>query len=164
MKIAETVTFGGSGLDHRASLRRDAAGLEAALQKGQVLPLWRGKPLMTGDHPAWVPSGHPVLALAGPPVFLGLGEGVPRFAADVSDWIPEAGESVEAGFFDASVQHHPAVADGGFTELRGAMTLLTPREAELVATAKAVPAVAPQPRVLFGLWGQVGHRSRRLAA
>lgn len=138
MKIAETVTFGGSGLDRRASLRRDEAGLAAALRAGQVLPVWRGKPLMAGDHPAWVPAGHPVLERAGPPVFLGIDEGVARFAADVSDWVPEAGEAVEAGFFDPSVQHHPAVADGGFTELRGVMTLLSPREAELTATAKAV--------------------------
>ncbi|WP_333817406.1 NAD(+) diphosphatase [Tabrizicola sp.] len=139
MQIAETVTFGGSGLDRRAGLRRDVAGLDAALQEGQVLPVWRGKPLMAGDHPVWVPAGHPVLALAGPPVFLGMDDGVARFAADLSDWSPEAGaEGIEAGFFDASVQQHPAVTEGGFTELRGVMTLLTPREAELVATAKAL--------------------------
>jgi NAD+ diphosphatase len=138
MKIAETVTFGGSGLDRRASLRRDVAGLAAALQAGQVLPVWRGKPLMAGDHPAWVRAGHPVLAEAGPPVFLGIDDGVARFAADLSGWTPATGETVEAGFFDSTVQHHPAIADGGFSELRGVMTLLTPREAELVATAKAL--------------------------
>lgn len=138
MRIAETVTFGGSGLDRRAALRRDVVGLAAALQDGQVLPVWRGKPLLAGHHPVWVPAGHPVLALAGSPVFLGFDDGIARFAADLSDWVPEAGEAVEAGFFDASVQHHPAVTEGGFTELRGVMTLLTPREAELVATAKAV--------------------------
>ena len=139
MQIAETVTFGGSALDRRAFLRRDAAGLAAALASGRVLPLWRGKPLMDGDHPVWVPAGHPVLALANEPVFLGIDDGVARFAADLSDWSPEAGaEGIEAGFFDASVQQHPAVTEGGFTELRGVMTLLTPREAELVATAKAL--------------------------
>ena len=139
MQIAETVTFGGSALDRRAHLRRDAAGLAAALASGTVLPLWRGKPLMDGDHPVWVPAGHPVLALANEPVFLGIDDGVARFAADLSDWSPEAGaEGIEAGFFDASVQQHPAVTEGGFAELRGVMTLLTPREAELVATAKAL--------------------------
>lgn len=140
MQIAETVTFGGSGLDRHASLRRDAAGLADALSRGSVLPLWRGKPLMHGLRPGWVPAGHPVLALAGPPVFLGLDDGVPRFAADLSDWSPEAGaDAPEAGFFDATVQRHPALTDrGGFVELRGVMTDLTAREAELVATAKAV--------------------------
>jgi NAD+ diphosphatase len=140
MLIAETVTFGGSGLDRCASLRRNDAGLADALARGTVLPVWRGKPMLEGAHLAWVPAGHPVLDLAAPPIFLGLDEGVPRFAADVSDWSPGAGtDTPEAGFFDQTVQRHPAMTDGqGFVELRGVMTLLTPREAELVATAKAV--------------------------
>jgi NAD+ diphosphatase len=140
MKIAETVTFGGSGLDRHAALRRDVAGLADALARGVVLPLWRGKPLMEGARPAWVPAGHPVLALAGPALFLGLDEGVPRFAADLSDWSPEAGaDAPDAGFFDATVQRHPAMTDeAGFVELRGVMTGLSPRDAELVATAKAL--------------------------
>jgi NAD+ diphosphatase len=140
MQIAETVTFGGSGLDRRASLRRDVAGLADALSRGFVLPLWRGKPLMDGEHPAWVPAGHPVLAQAGPPVFLGIDEGTPRFAVDLSDWSPDPGVAApEAGFFDQTVQRHPAMTgEEAFAELRGVMTLLTPREAELVATAKAL--------------------------
>jgi NAD+ diphosphatase len=140
MRIAETVTFGGSGLDRAAALRRDPAALDAALARGQVLPIWRGKPLMQGDVPGWVAAGHPVLAVGGPPVFLGLDDGVPRFATDMSDWSPEAGaEAVAAGFFDPSVQRHPALDDSyGFAELRGVMTQLSPRDAELVATAKAV--------------------------
>jgi NAD+ diphosphatase len=140
MQIAETVTFGGSGLDRCAGLRRDAAGLTDALARGAVLPVWRGKPLLAGRQPAWVPAGHPVLEKAGPPVFLGLDDGMPRFAADLSDWTPEAGtETPEGGFFDQTVQRHPAMTgDQGFADLRGIMALLTPREAELVASAKAV--------------------------
>lgn len=140
MRIAETVTFGGSGLDRHSGLRRDAAGLAEALAQGWVLPFWRGKPLMDGARPAWVCHGHPVLALAGPAVFLGLDDGVARFAADLSDWSPEAGaDAPDAGFFDATVQRHPAFSgQEGFVELRGVMTRLTPREAELVATAKAL--------------------------
>ena len=141
MRQAETVVFGGSGLDRAAGLRKDPEGLARALRDGSVLAVWRGKPLVTeagGLH--WLPAGHPALALAGPPVFLGLDEGAPRFAADLSDWSPEAGaEAVAAGFFDPSVQHHPAVGEAaGFRELRGLMTVLTPRAAELAATAKAV--------------------------
>ena len=140
MKIAETVTFGGSRLDRAAGLRRDVAGLTDALARGRVLPVWRGKPMMDGSCPVWVPAGHPVLALAGPPVFLGHDGETPRFAADLSDWSPEAGaDAPDAGFFDATVQRHPAVTgDAGFVELRGVMTRLTPRDAELVATAKAI--------------------------
>jgi NAD+ diphosphatase len=96
-----------------------------------------------------------VLALAGPPVFLGIDDGVPRFAADLSDWSPEAGaDALELGFFDQTVQQHPAMTAGeGFVELRGVMAALTPREAELVATAKALAAMAPQPRLLRRLRG-----------
>ncbi len=140
MRIAETVTFGGSGLDRAVGLRRDPVALAAALARGRVLPIWRGKPLLQGDAPGWLEAGHPALALGGPPVFLGLDDAEPRFATDISGWSPEAGaEAVTAGFFDPSVQRHPALDDGfGFAELRGVMTRLSPRDAELVATAKAV--------------------------
>lgn len=141
MKIAESVTFGGSGLDRAAAIRRDPRRLSTALASGTVLPVWRGKPLVgPGDALGWVAADHPALAHAAAPVFLGLDEGRARFAADISDWSPEAGaEAVVAGFFDPSVQHHPALGDqAGFAELRGVMTRLSARDAELAATAKAV--------------------------
>lgn len=135
------VAFAGSGLDRAAALRGDAQGLAAALAGGSVLPVWRGKPLIAGGAAAgWLPAGHPALALGGDPVFLGLDDGVARFAQDISDWAPEAGaEAVQAGFFDASEQRHPALPDDHvFAELRGAMLRLGPRDAELAATAKAL--------------------------
>ncbi len=140
MRWAETVTLGGSALDRAALMRKDQAALDAALQGGWVLPVWRGKPLLAGEGLGWLQVRHPALAHGGPVVFLGLDDGVARFATDISDWSPEAGaEAVEAGFFDASVQRHPALDDShAFAELRGVMTTLTPREAELAATAKAV--------------------------
>jgi NAD+ diphosphatase len=141
MRQAETVVFGGSGLDRAAALRKDPAALARARDRGRVLPVWRGKPLAEGGRRlGWLDPGHPALARASAEVFLGLDGDVPRFAADISDWSPEAGaEAVAAGFFDPSVQHHPALpAAMGFAELRGLMTALTAREAELAATAKAL--------------------------
>lgn len=141
MRMAESVTFGGSGLDRAATLRKDPVRLAEALASGDVLPVWRGKPLVgPGDTLGWVPTGHPVLAHAAPAVLLGLDAGKARLAADISDWSPEAGaEAVAAGFFDPSVQLHPAIGDeAGFMELRGVMTRLSPRDAELAATAKAL--------------------------
>ena len=146
MRLAETVTFGGSGLDRAAALRGDAAQIARLLATGQVLPLWRGKPLV--QHPdaagqvelAWVAAGSPVLTGAKPAVFLGIDDGVARFAQDISDWQPEgavAGEPVV--FIDPNRQCHPALPDRyGFEDLRGVMALLTPRAAELAATAKAI--------------------------
>jgi NAD+ diphosphatase len=63
MRIAETVTFGGSGLDRAAGLRRRPEDLARLLEgRGRVLPVWRGKPLLAGAGAGWVASGHPVLA------------------------------------------------------------------------------------------------------
>ncbi len=141
MRQSEMMCFGGSGLDRAAGLRSDPVALAKALADGAVLPLWRGKPLVAeGSALAWVPAASPVLAHGGPLVFLGLDEGVARFACDISDWSPEAGaEAVGTGFFDPSLQTHPALPDTHvFAELRGVMVQLSPRDAELAATAKAV--------------------------
>lgn len=142
MRQDYAIAFAGSGLDRDAARRADAAGLARLLEEqGRVLPIWRGKPLVVdGGALGWVEAASPVLAHADKPLYLGMDDGVPRFAADISDWSPEAGaEAVQAGFFDPSRQTHPALGeDHGFVELRGVMLALSPREAELAATAKAV--------------------------
>lgn len=143
MRIAETVTFGGAGLDRAAALRRAPERLAALLEEGgRILPVWRGKPLFAAaDAAGWLAPGHPVLAAAREaPLFLGLDDGVARFAADVSPWEPEDGAVPPAGvFFDPTEQRHPALpGDHVFAELRGRMAALGPRDAELVATAKAL--------------------------
>ena len=141
MRKAETVTFGGSGLDRAAHLRKDPAALAEAIERGRVLPVWRGKVLAGPEGAlAWLRPGDPALALAREPLFLGLDGDRPRFAVDLSDWVPDAGaEAVQAGFTDMSVQRHPDLApEVGFHELRGLMARLSPREAELAATARAL--------------------------
>ncbi|MBL8561646.1 MAG: NAD(+) diphosphatase [Gemmobacter sp.] len=148
MRQAETVTFGGppagQALERAAHLRGDVAAQARLLASGRVLPLWRGKPLLTGEGAAlgWLPPGHPALAHGRAPLFLGLAAGGEQglFAQDISDWTPEAGsEAVEQGFFDASIQRHPALpGDHSFHELRGVMTRLDATEAALAATARAL--------------------------
>jgi NAD+ diphosphatase len=141
MRIAETVTFGGSGLDRAGHLRADAQAQARLRAMGAFIPLWRGKPLVTDqDALGWVPEGHPVLLQADTIVFLGLDDGTPRFAADISAWTPSEGAEVAGtGFFDASAQNHPSLPETfRFVELRGAMTRLSRRDAELAATARAV--------------------------
>lgn len=139
MRIAETVTFGGSGLDRAAQMRGDAAALEVLLQDGHVLALWRGKPAIGADGGlGWVAAGHPVLAHGQPPVFLGLQDGSGLFAQDISGWQPDVVVPA-GGFFDPSAQPHPDLPeDVVFQDLRSVMVRLTPREAELAATAKAI--------------------------
>lgn len=147
MKLAETVTFGGSALDRAAELRGDAQALEAALAGGQadMLLFWRGKPAFAGEDRARLlrlPPAHPAVAAAvGAPLFLGREEsGKLVFAADLSDWQPEeVDEEAIAAFFDPTEQRHPDIAqEHSFAELRGVMTRLDARDAELAATARAM--------------------------
>ncbi|MEL6451697.1 MAG: NAD(+) diphosphatase [Pseudomonadota bacterium] len=146
MKHAETVTFGGSGLDRAAEWRADDAALDAARTDpaARTILMWRGKPLISRTRPAAlmrVPLDHPALQdAAADAIFLGREDGAPRFAHDLSTWTPQdLDPSTLGGFLDPSEQRHPAFgADEVFAELRRVMTWLSPRDAELAATAKAV--------------------------
>ncbi len=148
------LTFGGSGLDRAAHLRGDAAAQSAALchPGARVVPLWRGKPLVTGGPGpgdvtglGWLVPGQPGLEMAGPPIFLGLDDRdaagpAPRFARDLSGWTPaEPPDGPLDGFTDRTEQVHPDFPAGArFAELRAVMTRLDARDAELAATARAV--------------------------
>lgn len=143
MKLAETVTFGGSGLDRAAHLRGDADKMQAVLatSEASAVLLWRGKPLVFGDTLARLPISDPILSKAQKSaIFLGLDNGSPCFAYDLSDWVPPEMDSLHlGGFFDQSLQQHPDLPDGFvFAELRAIMTRLDARDAELAASAKAV--------------------------
>ena len=143
MRHAETVTFGGGGLERRAELRRNAGVLsEAFQQSNHVLLIWRGKPLLGPEGIAWVSAEHPLIALQlEAPVFLGQGaDGRMLFAADVSGWEPEDADlSTLNQFVDPSEQVPPNAPEGAaFCELRGAMLRLSPLDAEITATARAV--------------------------
>jgi NAD+ diphosphatase len=148
VKHAETVTFGGSGLNRAAHLRNDPAGLEqaAAHPEARSMLIWRGKPLVRGegrDQLVTLAMDHPVITESSPatPFLLGLDEqDAPIFAHDLSGWEPEHFDAEALGLFlDPSEQRHPALPDDHvFAELRRIMTRLNRRDAELAATAKAV--------------------------
>lgn len=150
LKNAEQVTFGGSGLDRAAHVRDDAAALRGALAdpSARCVLMWRGKPLVVGaarDALAKLAMDHPVLTaghggVIDMLVFLGLDDGAPRFACDISDWQPQDLDTASLGLFlDPSEQYHPALPqDHVFAELRRLMTRLNRRDAELAATARAI--------------------------
>ena len=139
MKIAETVTFGGSGLDRAAELRGRAGELKTR-SDAHVILLWQGKPMIEGDALVRLSLDHPIMADAAKAmIFLGREDGAPAFAADLSGWTPEDLDTASLdSFLDPSEQRHPAKPDAAFAELRAIMTRLSPRDAELAATAKAV--------------------------
>jgi NAD+ diphosphatase len=145
MQNAETVTFGGGGIDRAAHLR-DTPGKIAQLRAhpySRALALWRGKPLYdeTGGCLAWLAHDHPVLCESSiPPVFLGLDQGKPLFAFDISEWHdPQADAEHLNSFADSSRNHHPLLPNSVvFAELRAVMALLSPLDAEQAATAKGL--------------------------
>lgn len=146
MRHAETVTFGGSGLDRAAELRGDPKAMAKAKANPDtcVIVLWRGKPLVQGgdqDSLVRLPMDHPVLAEARmAPIYLGRDNGNHCFAFDISPWKPDNLDKAALGsFLDPSQQQHPALAaEQIFCELRAVMTRLNMRDAELAATAKAI--------------------------
>lgn len=146
MKNAEKVTFGGSGFNRAGDFRRDEGALKQmyANPEAQVLPVWRGKPLISGDENrqlAFLPPNHTVFQDAKEaPVFLGLEDDRPYFAHDISSWPgPDSDMSQIGNFIDNSEQTHPDLSDEQrFAELRRIMAVLSPRDAELAAMSVGI--------------------------
>jgi NAD+ diphosphatase len=164
MRDAETVTFGGSGLDRAAELRGQSQVVADHLEGGtaQVVVLWRGKPLVGGpdlDHLVRLPPDHPVLrSQGGVPILLGR-EDANRliFAVELSGWMPaDLDVSHINAFADPSEQQHPDLPPAAvFAELRRIMTRLSARDAELAATARALFAW----HGTHGFCSRCGHKS-----
>ena len=147
MRTAEQVTFGGSGLDRADEVRGDEAMIQVAVAEGRDRKSTRlnSSHLLraeTLDQLVVVTPDHPVLArYKVPPILLGRDEsGDLILAHDISAWVPPGLEPDQLDtFLDASEQVHPDLPEGSaFAELRRVMTRLSPRDAELAATAKAV--------------------------
>lgn len=143
--VMPEMAFDDSGLDRAVHLRGDPAAIARlwADRAARVMPIWRGKPLFApqGAGLGWITTGHAVLQdCATPPIFLGLSDGIARFCQDMPHWRPQDQTLMPAGaYFDPSEQCHPDLPEGHvFAELRGRMALLSTREAELVATARAL--------------------------
>ncbi|MBY6091280.1 NAD(+) diphosphatase [Maritimibacter alkaliphilus] len=135
--LQDEVTFGGSGLDRAAELRGrdDLAALAGA--GGACLLFWRGMVLMAGPRVARLPLDHPVLQdRETRPTLLGREEGALTFALDISEWAPDLPPDWHPGM---PPPPHPEIEPGfAFGDLRAVMADLTPREAELAATARAL--------------------------
>lgn len=148
MKIAEQVTFGGDGqLDRLAEARQDRAQLTSLCKRhgSSYLLFWRGKLLIDRRDTnhialAWVGPDHPIISAAQPTaVLLGRRDGHVLFAQDISDWEPKVVPQTLGAFHDPSWQIHPELHPKfTFTELRTVMAELSPGDAELAVTGKAI--------------------------
>lgn len=136
------LTFGGGQLDRVAHLRGNSDEIATMGRSGHVAfaPFWRGRPLLRGDALGVLEMGHPLAVAVSEQLFLGIGGDTAYFAGDIGAWEPQADERPDAQiFFDTSIQHHPQVpTDHGFGELRAVMARLSPLDAEIAATAKAL--------------------------
>ena len=137
MRIAETVTFGGAGLDRAEDLRRHPELLSAL--PARTLPLWRGKPLASaGRDRLMLLEGHAFDA-HGHPVLIGRDGDAAIFARDVSSLEVDGIADSVGAFRDASEQTHPDLPGGtAFADLKALMTRMSPRDAEIAATARGV--------------------------
>lgn len=140
MKNAESVTFGGSGLDRAAEMRGDSDAL-AARDTARACVFWRGKILLdANDRVMRLPMTHAILQdRSDDLIFLGRENEQLLFAADISRWLPEGFDpDAPISFLDDTRHVHRACIDGGFADIRMSMTLLSARDAEVAATGKAV--------------------------
>jgi NAD+ diphosphatase len=149
MRQAETVTFGGGGLDRAAHLRGQTSAIAALMNTSdtRMLPLWRGRPLLSDAGLGFLPPGHPALSGAGAqpadgPILIGIGNKGAIFATDLSDWTPDPSQDLPgSSFLDSTEQRHPDIDPSlRFAELRSRMAHLTAEEAEVAATAKGLLA------------------------
>ena len=144
--MIDDIALAGGDWDRAAAWRSDPGRQAESWATGAVLPVWRGRPLLTGDADTaglgWLAPGHPVLTHGDgdAPLFLGLWRGQARFAVDVSSWEPPAlDQAAMAMFHDPGEYRHPALpGDHRFAELRGVLTALDPTEGALAATARAL--------------------------
>lgn len=127
------LAFSGGGLDRAADRRSADDWQEGAL----VLPVWRGKVCTDGERLVRLGGDHPALADGSAPVLLGFDGAQAVAARDISAWTPPSLPETQM-FFDPTEQVHPAIPDGRFVELRGIMSRLSPMDAELAATARAL--------------------------
>lgn len=139
------VTFAGGGLDRAAHYRSDDDRISDLMSQSGAVghAFWRGKPLLCGPEQtklAGLPPSSPLFdGLPQSPVFLGLSQSGAHFAYDVSAWQPEILPPGVDDFSDASKLDHPDLPeDHGFIDLKTQMALLSPLDAELAATAKAI--------------------------
>lgn len=134
MTDAAPLAFTGGGLDRAANLRNGSDWQASA----EVVPMWRGKIcLAEDDRLVRLPPDHSALADGGEPILLGLDGAAMVAVRDISAWAPASLPETEL-FFDPSEQHHPLIPGAAFLELRGVMSHLSPMDAEIAATARAL--------------------------
>lgn len=144
------LSFRAGGLERAAHRRADAPSFITDATN-RILPMWRGRALVSGaPGPGgdlafhWCAPGHSLLSLAAPDMlFLGEDQaGHAVFAADLSAYEPEERAEDGATGFGGVDQPAPRLGDlpldARFADLRGVLGALSPFEGEVGATARSM--------------------------
>ena len=128
------IHYTGMPLQRAASERKDARWLAVQRRRDdlQLLPLWRGRNLLDATPTPLSARGDAARALldaAGGEALLGMRDGAPVYAADLS--------ALHAAEAEALVSRHVGAA-GHFTDLRRVGQLLSSAEAALLAYARGI--------------------------
>jgi len=139
----QTVTFGSSGLERNGLARENDTRLDAfwADPNRETIVLWRGKFLVDTSETALcrlAPRDGILPSDRENAIYLGDDNGKPVWAVSIPDWPGFDKDSLSTEFFDGSTIPHPKKSEGGFVELRKVMVLLSRRDAEFAATARAL--------------------------
>ncbi len=145
LRIAETVTFGGGGLDRAAHLRADATAISRLRKQenAQSIVLWRNNILVSGSEDITLARRSIDRGILYPKesqsAFLGLQDGAAVFAHDILGKLPENQHGAEIGNPEnTEIANIDIPAGHRFVDLRDVMAQLTPLDAELAASAKAL--------------------------
>jgi NAD+ diphosphatase len=130
--VTQDIVYSGSGLERAAALRRDAARLAglAGDEAARLIPMWRGKNLVAiegGPRAVLLPAAalREAMAAARETSFLGLLDGAPLFASDITNL--------------SEGRQPPALGEGTqFVNLREVGPNLAAREASLLAYARGL--------------------------
>lgn len=134
------ILFGHTAIDRAAHLRNDAeaqARMRAA-KEARVMALWNGNVLVDeAPEIAWLSFDEVAeTSRDAQPLFLGLQDGQPRYAVQISDWDEIFNNP---GFFDEGRVSHPAYpAHFSFRDLRSLMFGLPATALGDAATAKSM--------------------------
>jgi NAD+ diphosphatase len=140
----QIAVFSAGELNRSAHLRGQSDTL-LRQETARIVPFWQMKPLLNAEgNLAFLPWDHAIFQTAEQPLFLGISaEGAPLFAAEVPDIAVEAampsGDVAPKGVFVDQDQKVPIIAtEMVFCDLKAAMMGLSPLEAEVGATARAI--------------------------
>lgn len=140
MRIAEQVTFGGSGMDRRAELRCNPDAMAELRNSPDAMTIlfWRGRAFLEDGALKQVPFNHFVTA-GRESIFLAEAP-QPLFAIQLADWdgAPAGGDIGPGLAFTDLVAHPDLPGTGGFVDLRVVMAELSPMQAELAAMGRAM--------------------------